>query len=125
MSPTIQILPPVGQTVRDGSTAAAGDAAGHGPGSQRGSLGALVRLAGWQADLRPSAPPTASRFARAPLFSHAGAPDQPRPSLGFLAQHLAQEWSTADNYVDPARAAAAYAAPGEAVPPGIEIRAAA
>ena len=118
MSPTIQILPPVGQTVRDGSTAAAGDAAGHGPGSQRGSqrgsLGALVRLAGWQAE------PT-----RAPLFSHAGAPDQPRPSLGFLAQHLAQEWSTADNYVDPARAAAAYAAPGEAVPPGIEIRAAA
>lgn len=112
MSPTIQILPPVGPSARNGSSAATGDPTGHGAGSQRGSLGELVRVAGWRVE------PT-----RTPLFNHAASPNLPTPSLGFLAQHLAQEWSSGENFIDPARAAAAYAAPLDAVPPEIEIRA--
>lgn len=104
MSPTIQILPPVTPSVRYGSTA----------GSHRGSSGALVDMAGWRA-----------ASTRAPLFSHAGAPDLPVLSPGFLAQHLAQEWSSGDKLMDPARVAAAYSAPVGAGTPGIGIQAAA
>jgi len=108
MSPTIQILPPVT------GAAAARETAGRGADPHRGSLGALVRVAGWRSE------PT-----RAPLFSHAGAAGLPSPSLGFLAQHLAQEWSSGANAVDPARAAAAYVGRAGTIATGIAIREAA
>lgn len=83
MTPAVQILPPV--------TASSG-------GGLR-TAGALVPAAGWR-----DAP------TRVPLFCHVGVRDLPAASLGFITQHLAQEWMSRAATATPARVATAYAA---------------
>lgn len=108
MTPTIQILPPVSARLRE--AVPAGDGMGRDGNPAQRSLGALVRMS-----------PHGPEPLRTPMFNHAGAIGAPRVSIGFLAQHLAQEWTARADVLDPARIASAYRAGSQSADSGVKL----